>query len=113
MTVLFWDVKNEMGETHLNNVSSVDFSEILYADHTLLIQNRLENLTALLHIIGKLSSYYYMKLNKDKYEILLMGKGSIAPKPDKSFTNGGNVKYVDEAIPWSQFEHKNGYGKRN
>ena len=65
MTVMINDIHNRKGDTiRLGNIDGLTYSEVLYADDTLLALERTRETNILLHEIETDSSYYNMKLNK-------------------------------------------------
>ena len=66
--------------------------EILYADDTLLLGKRARELNILLQAIEKHSSYYNLRLNKEKCEVVQMNG-----KADIHFSDGIKLKTVEKA----------------
>ena len=67
MTVMFHDIhKRCRNRTRNGIIDGLDFSEILYADDTLLVLKNTRTTNVLLTEIEKESNYYNMKLNKNK-----------------------------------------------
>ena len=79
MHVMFVDIKQRSGDQISRGaIPGLDFSEILYADDTLLILRTKEALETLLHEVERESDYYGLRLNLDKCELLEMhGKQEI------------------------------------
>ena len=74
MTVLFHDVKNEVGDRTMERcMDVVDFSNILYADDTFLVGKHSRELNRILAAIEKHSARYGMRLNKGKCMAINMG----------------------------------------
>ena len=73
-------------------VDGLLFQEILYADDTLLAMKNTRDINLLLKEIEIESSYYNMKLNKGKCEVIAMNKSN-----DIKFRDGTKLKHVQEA----------------
>ena len=93
MTVLFHDVKNEVGDRTMERcMDVVDFSNILYADDIFLVDKHSRELDRILAAIEKHSARYGMRLNKGKCVAIIMGY-----KITIKFANGEVMQQVEEA----------------
>ena len=68
------------------------FTEILYADDTLLVMTNTRDTHLLLKEIETESSYYIMNINNAKYEVIAMNKSN-----NVKFKDGTKLKHVKEA----------------
>ena len=68
------------------------FTEILYADDTVLVMKSTRDTNVLLKEIEAESSYYNMKLNNAKCEVIAMNKSN-----NVKFKDGTKLKHVKEA----------------
>ena len=93
MHVMFWDITQRSGDQiERGNIIGLNFSELLYADDTLLILRTKEAMETLLHEIERESEYYGLRLNMGKCELLEMnGNQEIL------FRSGEQMKKVDKA----------------
>ena len=93
MTVLFHDVYDVIGVELLNNrLPHIRYSDILYADDTLLITTGSHLTHRFLSLIEKESAYYNLKFNHSKCQVLCMnGNKQI------SFQNGERLENVNHA----------------
>ena len=96
MSVLFEDIHEKVNPKLFRLkggiIDGLDFSEILYADDTLLVPKNDKDATLLLNEIEKESEYYNMKLNEDKCEYIAMnGTANI------KFQNGTLMNSTDKA----------------
>ena len=67
MSVVFRDIKNELSTPkQKEHIPSVFFSEVLYADDTLIFGNHTASINKLLVFIERESWYFNMKLNYTK-----------------------------------------------
>ena len=94
MTTLFSDLHSE---DHLNTFrhrpNNCNFSEILYADDTILISNNTRAINGFLAEIEEAASLYGLKLNKGKCVALCM-----YGNPDIKFSDGTRMSKVEEAV---------------
>ena len=83
MTVLIWDAKAILRETHFGNEShDPDLHELLFADDTLLIGADDADIRAYLQCIQMAGREYGLELNFDKFELLALGKRATILKND-------------------------------
>ena len=93
MTVLFNDVKDEVGAKAMGRAMDVvDFSNILYADDTFLVGKHSRELNKILWAIEKHSGRHGMKLNKKKCVYINMNN-----KNNSKFTDGTTMPREEEA----------------
>ena len=93
MTVMFADIHNGKRATLLHGfIDGIDFSEILYADDTVIVMKRIRETNILLHDIENESRHYNMMLNNNKCEVIVMHKNN-----DIRFEDGTLLKHVDQA----------------
>ena len=93
MTVMFEDIHERIGRNIIKGkIDGLLFSEILYADDTLLVMKNTRDTNLLLKEIEIESSYYNMKLNNGKCEVIAMNKSN-----DIKFKDGTKLKHVREA----------------
>ena len=92
MSVLFSDIHYAIDrDIILSRLDRINFSEILYADDTLLVSKDTSGMNRLLHAIELESSYYGLKLNQDKCAVLSLNGNSHV-----RFRDGSLVPHVDE-----------------
>ena len=92
MSVLFFDIHCEVDQDIIHSrLDRINFSEILYADDTLLVTKDTNGMNRLLHAIEKESSYYGLKLNQDKCCVLSLNGNSRV-----RFLDGSLVPHADE-----------------
>ena len=73
-------------------IDGLGFTEILYADDTLLVVKDPKSASTFLNKIEIQSQYYNMKLNKSKFESIIMNhKGEV------TFQNGESMTTMDQA----------------
>ena len=96
MHVMFADIKDRKKDTIAKGIiPGFDFSEILYADDTLLVLRSKESLEALLHEIETESEYYGLRLNRAKCELIEMnGTEHICFKNGEDMTKVQQAKYL-------------------
>jgi len=97
MSVLFWDVKKERElsrKLRENRVPGASFDEVLYADDTILISTDTRAINEFLKEIETQGEKIGMKLNKDKTEVIVIGKNKNA---HIKFKNGTPVKRATDA----------------
>lgn len=95
MTVLFFDIHSELGSKITPGMFElVNFTELLYADDTLLIGKRGKELNMLLESIGKHSTSYGLALNKKKCHCIQM---NVRGKVSIQFSTGEALSSVEEA----------------
>ena len=71
MTAMFLDVHAEVGEKVTNRAAKdINSTDLLYADETLLIGSKPQQMNLLIATIAKRSERYGMKLNIAKWEYL-------------------------------------------
>lgn len=93
MTVLFHDIRDSLGDQIQERaIEGFDEREILYADDTLLVLPNEEAMTKLLNAIVVESSYYGLKLNRDKFMAINMNSYH-----NVTFLNGQPMQHVDNA----------------
>ena len=91
---MFEDIHTRIGRTLCNgNIDGFLFTEFLYADDTLLVMKNTRDTNLLLNDIEAESSYYNMKLNNAKCEVIAMNKSN-----NVKFKDGIKLKHVKEAI---------------
>ena len=92
MTVMFKDIHDEINVDICNcRLDRINFSEILYADDTLLVTKNTKGMNKLIHAIERESAYYGLKHNQSKCCVLVMnGNNRI------KFLDGSSVPQVDE-----------------
>ena len=92
MTVMFKDIHDEIDVDICNcRLDRINFSEILYADDTLLVTKNTKGMNKLIHAIERESAYYGLKHNQSKCCVLVMnGNNRI------KFLDGSSVPQVDE-----------------
>ena len=66
MTVMFQDVHNEINSGRKSSIENLNFSEIFYADDTLIFGRNPKEIEKILHAAEKHSARYGMKLNRKK-----------------------------------------------
>jgi hypothetical protein len=99
MTVLFHDVQTNLDGQNMQDVKEVTFRVILYADDTLLFQTGFDGMEQPLHSIEERSKYHNMKLNKDKCELLKLGRFRKEHANRKLlFLDNTELKEVEEVI---------------
>lgn len=93
MTVLFNEVHNDL-DTMIRSerVDHINFTEILYADDTLLITKKASALNKFIAGIETESAFYSMTLNKGTCEVITMGCSS-----NVHFSDGARLNSVTEA----------------
>ena len=101
MTAMFADIHERVNPKiytlHGGVIDGLGFTEILYADDTMLVLKDSKPASKLLHEIETESEYYNLKLNKDKCETILMNNhkkvvfkdGTELPDVDKATYLGG------------------------
>ena len=74
----------------LNNsrIEQITFNELLYADNTFLISKNTRGMNKFLHAIEEESTYYGLRLNQAKCNILAMNENNLV-----RFKDGTLVKY--------------------
>ena len=93
MTVMFEDIHTRIGrQINHGKIAGLPFTEILYADDTLLVMKNTRDTNLLLKEIETESSYYSMKLNNAKCEVIAMNKSNNVKLKD-----GTKLKHVKEA----------------
>ena len=108
MTVMFEDIHRTVNRKLYSKslkkgpVDGLSFTEILYADDTLLILKDSDSATTLLQAIEEESKYYNMKIKEDKCETIAMdGKSKVKVK------SGKTMKEVEQATYLGGTLHKN------
>ena len=108
MTVMFEDIhiktnpKMYTASRTRGAIDGLNFTEILYADDTLLVVKDAKSASLLLQEIEKESQYYNMKLNEDKCETIAMGG-----KATVKFGNGKTMRNVEHATYLGGTLHRN------
>ncbi len=93
MSVMFSDIHRARGrDINKGRINGITFTEILYADDTLLVSKNTTAARKMLAAIEEESKYYNMKLNHDKCLTIAMN-GIRTP----TFTDGTKLKTVDHA----------------
>ena len=92
MTVLFHDIHVKHHRTlHASRLDQINFSEVLYADDTLLVSKNTQGMNKLLHAIEEESTYYGLRLNQGKCHVIAMnGRNQVR------FSDGSQVKHSEE-----------------
>ena len=95
MSALFADIKTKLNTPKQKEpIKGIRFSEILYADDTLIFGTHTHSINKLLHAIQKESEYYNLQLNYDKCINLTMHQHQSSIK----FLDGSLVPRKKEAI---------------
>ena len=77
VTAMFEDIHSRVGrQIRRGKIDGLLFSEILYADDALLVMKNIRDANILLKDIEIESSYYNMKLNKRKCEVIAMNENN-------------------------------------
>ena len=93
MTVMFTDIHEIISRTHINGkMDGQTFTNILYADDTLIVRKRTRETNIILREIETESKYYNTNLNKDKCEVIAMNNDNTIKSSD-----GTPSKHVGEA----------------
>ena len=96
MHVVFQDVNSRLSDVlEEGRVSPLDFTELLYADDTLLLTKDARTASRLLAEIQKESAYYNMNLNQAKCNYIVMNKAS---NRKVRFEDGTPMESVDDAV---------------
>ena len=102
MHVMFTDIHNRRDSKIRHGlIDGLDFTEILYADDTLLATKNTKAMNALLTEIETESTYYNMALNKDKCHVIAMNKDNKVTFKDKQ-----QLKRVDEVTYPGEENHQ-------
>ena len=91
LSVIFGDIHQKNPKLQNGSIDIVDFTELLYADDTLLVMKQSRQVNNLLWELEKESEYYNLALNKDECVVLEMG-GSYNIR----FQDGHKLQHVDE-----------------
>ena len=76
-------------------IGGLNFTDIFYADDTLLLTKDSQSASFLLQHIEEESKYYNMKLNEDKCEVLPMNcNGKVKFKSGKFMNNVDQATYL-------------------
>ena len=96
MHVVFHDINNEtFTERVKGSIPGLNFTEILYADDTLLITSNARAAGKLLRAVESESLYYNLKLNKSKCSMISMIRDSrIAFADGTQLANVPETKYL-------------------
>jgi len=97
MSVPFWDIKQNVDlkrELEESRIPGATFDELLYADDTILISTNPKAINKFIKEIEIQGELIGMKLNKDKTEIIILGKNKNV---NIRFRDGTSVKKVTEA----------------
>jgi len=94
MTCMFHDIHHDTDrQVLLGRVDHINFTEILYADDTLLMSKNSRPMNKLIAAIEKESAYYGMRLNKKKCQFIAMnGNNNI------HFADGKRLDSVEQAM---------------
>ena len=92
MTVLFHDIHCQNSrKINGGRVPGISFTELLYADDTVLVAKDTQTVHTLLHAIEVESEYYNMRLNKDKCNYIARNKNNII-----RFKDGSRLSAVEQ-----------------
>ena len=93
MTAMSADIHRRIDINIMNGkIDGLLFTEILYADDTLIFLERTRETSMILQEIKAESKYYNMNLYKDKCEVIAMNKDNAI-----EFSDGTPLKHVGEA----------------
>ena len=92
MTMLFHDVYQDTNKGKQMKFQDIDFSDLLYADDTMLVSSRANPVNKMLHAIEKHSKRYNLNINKEKCNYI-----SMNTKDTVKFSDETNMKKAEEA----------------
>ena len=94
MTILFEDVRERLAYLRRRGrIGQIDFSEVLYADDTLVVTRDTRAAQDMLQAITEDSSCYNMRLNCDKCKTIFMNKRNRV-----KFPSGEVVENVSQQV---------------
>ena len=96
MTVMFSDVKEQMGNTRIQHrIRGAPFDEVLFADDTICLSHDTRTMNKMLKAIEEIGARSGMRLNKKKCEALIFGSNAKVKFRDNVLVNKvSQAKYL-------------------